>query len=76
MGIYRFSWRFYLSFIFFTAFVFLNMMVGTTLKVMTGQYNSKSEAIAFQERHPMSDRLESMQRQLDTVQSLLDKNKP
>jgi len=51
-------------------------MVGTILKVMSGQYNSKSEAIAHQERQQMSDQLENTQRQLDTVQSLLEKINP
>ena len=76
MEVYPLSWLFYLSFIFLTAFVFLNMMVGTILEVMTAEHNSESEAIAHKERHLMSDQLNKMQRQLDTVQSLLEgKNK-
>jgi voltage-gated sodium channel len=76
MDVYPLSWLFYLSFIFLTAFVFLNMMVGTILEVMTAEQNSESEAIAHQERHLMSDQLDKMQQQLDTVQSLLeDKHK-
>ncbi|WP_137169082.1 ion transporter [Marinomonas sp. FW-1] len=35
MDVYPFSWIFYLIFIFLTAFVFLNMMVGVVLDVMT-----------------------------------------
>lgn len=76
MDVYPLSWIFYLSFIFLTAFVFLNMMVGAILEVMTEEHNSESEAMAHQERHLMSDQLDKMQRQLDTVQALLeDKNK-
>ncbi|SHG69189.1 voltage-gated sodium channel [Marinomonas polaris DSM 16579] len=35
MEVYPFSWIFYIIFIFLTAFVFLNMMVGVVLDVMT-----------------------------------------
>lgn len=35
MEVYPFSWVFYIIFIFLTAFVFLNMMVGVMLDVMT-----------------------------------------
>ena len=35
MDVYPFSWIFYIIFIFLTAFVFLNMMVGVVLDVMT-----------------------------------------
>ncbi|BFM49442.1 ion transporter [Marinomonas sp. THO17] len=35
MTVYPFSWAFYIVFIFLTAFVFLNMMVGVVLDVMT-----------------------------------------
>ncbi|NRB79066.1 MAG: ion transporter [Saccharospirillaceae bacterium] len=54
---YSWSWLYYLSFIFLTAFIFLNMMVGTILDVM-GQEHEKERAIAngesFEEAQPAS----------------------
>ncbi len=38
MEVYPFSWAFYLSFIFLTAFVFLNMMIGVVLDVMQEEH--------------------------------------
>lgn len=73
MDVYPLSWIFYLSFIFLTAFVFLNMMVGAILEVMSAEHNSETEAIAHQERHQMADQLNHMQKQLDTMQALLEK---
>ena len=43
MAVHPFSWIYYLTFIFLTAFVFLNMMVGTVLEVM-GQEHDKYRA--------------------------------
>lgn len=67
------SWLYYLSFIFLTAFVFLNMMVGTILEVMTEEQNRETAENAHRERHEMAEQLGSMQRQLDHMQTLLEK---
>jgi voltage-gated sodium channel len=42
------SWLFYLSFIFFTAFAFLNMAIGIVVNVME-QENTKARAEAMEE---------------------------
>ncbi|KGJ93010.1 ion transporter [Colwellia psychrerythraea] len=43
MAVHPFSWIYYLTFIFLTAFIFLNMMVGTVLEVM-GQEHEQFRA--------------------------------
>jgi len=40
MEVFPFSWAFYLSFIFLTAFVFLNMMIGVVLDVMQEEHEN------------------------------------
>lgn len=40
MEVYPYSWIFYLSFIFFTAFAFLNMVIGIVVNVMEEEHNS------------------------------------
>ncbi|GGN38205.1 MULTISPECIES: ion transporter [Marinomonas] len=49
MEVYPFSWIFYIIFIFLTAFVFLNMMVGVVLDVMTRE--TAQEEHENQENH-------------------------
>jgi voltage-gated sodium channel len=48
MEVYPMSWLFYLSFIFFTAFAFLNMVIGIVVNVME-QENAKARAEADEE---------------------------
>jgi voltage-gated sodium channel len=40
MEVYRFSWLFYLTFIFFTAFTFLNMVIGIVVNVMEEEHKA------------------------------------
>lgn len=40
MTVHPFSWIYYLTFIFLTAFIFLNMMVGTVLEVMSQEHEN------------------------------------
>lgn len=43
MEVYPFSWIYYMSFIFFTAFAFLNMVIGIVVNVMEEEH-SKAKA--------------------------------
>jgi len=38
MAVYPLSWSFYLSFIFFTAFAFLNMVIGIVVNVLEDEH--------------------------------------
>jgi voltage-gated sodium channel len=49
MGIYAFSWIFYLTFIFFTAFAFLNMIVGIVFICL--KRNTRSKIGSMANRH-------------------------
>ena len=48
MEVYPLSWLFYLTFIFFTAFAFLNMVIGIVVGVME-QENANARAEALEE---------------------------
>jgi len=39
MSVYPFSWSYYLSFIFFTAFAFLNMIIGIVVNVLNDEHD-------------------------------------
>ncbi len=75
MEVHPLSWLFYLTFIFLTAFVFLNMMVGTILEVMTEEHNKASAEKAHQERHDMAEKLTSMQEKMEEMHRLLQEKR-
>tara|TARA_R100000005_G_C5003827_1_gene212549 strand:+ start:13240 stop:14115 length:876 start_codon:yes stop_codon:yes gene_type:complete len=64
MEAYPLSWFYYLTFIFLTAFIFLNMMVGAVLGVMTAEQNAREAQQAHDERDLIAQQLDDVQRQL------------
>ncbi|MEH6515129.1 MAG: ion transporter [Halioglobus sp.] len=71
MAVYPLSWTYYLTFIFLTAFVFLNMMIGSILEVMGEEKNALQAKKAHDERESMSQQLTAVQRQLDQITMLV-----
>jgi len=61
---YPLSWVFYITFIFLTAFVFLNMMIGAILEVMSEEQNAKQAQQAHDERDEIARQLQAVQVQL------------
>jgi voltage-gated sodium channel len=76
MAVHPLSWIYYLTFIFLTAFVFLNMMIGSILEVMGEEKNAMQTKKARDEREYMSQQLTAMQRQLDQITTLVKKQEP
>ncbi|MGB2741944.1 MAG: ion transporter [Cognaticolwellia sp.] len=75
MAVHPMSWIYYLTFIFLTAFIFLNMMVGTILEVM-GQEHEKFRADAHGESaeggEPASRaQIEKLELELSEIKALL-----
>jgi voltage-gated sodium channel len=70
MEVYPFSWIFYILFIFLTAFVFLNMMVGVVLEVMSQETSAKEHQEQEDHHQALVAQLSALQKQ---VQSLSDK---
>jgi len=52
MAVYPLSWMFYLSFIFFTAFSFLNMLIGIIVNVMDAENKNELAQIALDANEP------------------------
>ena len=78
MAVHPMSWIYYLTFIFLTAFIFLNMMVGTILEVM-GQEHEKFRAEAHGESgeggEPASRaQIEKLESELQEIKALLKAN--
>ena len=68
MEVYPLSWSFYLSFIFFTAFAFLNMVIGIVVNVLEDERElARLEQSGGQAEPTMAD----LQRQLDDIKALL-----
>lgn len=63
MEVYPMSWVFYLTFIFFTAFAFLNMVIGIVVNVMEEEHRSARE-----EKEPT---LTELQNELVEIKALL-----
>ncbi len=68
MAVYPLSWAFYLSFIFFTAFAFLNMVIGIVVNVM---YPENEKMRQSQEPPNQEPSLLEIQQQLQQVERLL-----
>jgi len=77
MEVYPWSWAYYLVFIFLTAFVFLNMMIGVVLDVMTKEHEKLSieqgegeaSEVHWIKEHTgeMEERLERMEKMLEQI---------
>lgn len=70
MGTYPFSWAFYLSFIFFTAFAFLNMVIGIVVSVL--EKENAAHNLAAHEAEQDSQ-LDQIQKELNEIKALLQK---
>jgi len=68
LAVHGWSWAYYLSFIFFTAFAFLNMVIGIVVNVM----NEEHERIRELEKTEENVTLESLNRQLNEMKQLLE----
>jgi voltage-gated sodium channel len=73
MEVYPYSWIFYLSFIFFTAFAFLNMVIGIVVNVME-QENAKARIEALEEEGEPS--LKDISQQITRLQDQLQNMSP
>jgi len=68
MTVYRFSWTFFLTFIFFTAFAFLNMVIGIVVSVLEDERSKEKKKL---ELDSDSIDLESLNQQLIEIKKLL-----
>ena len=71
MTVYPLSWSFYISFIFFTAFAFLNMVIGIVVNVLD------QEKAAYEKLHATSEnklsQLDRIENELAELKSLMKK---
>jgi voltage-gated sodium channel len=72
---YPLSWIFYITFIFMTAFVFLNMMIGAILEVMSEEQNAKQAQKAHDERDEIARQLQAVQTQLQELTKTIEETK-
>ncbi|QSP94928.1 ion transporter [Marinobacter salinisoli] len=70
---YPLSWLYYLTFIFLTAFVFLNMMIGAILEVMGEEQNALQAQKAHDERDEIVKQLHAVQSKLDELSRRLER---
>ncbi len=70
MAVYRFSWAYFITFIFFTAFAFLNMIIGIVVNVMEQEHRDHMQD-EFDNEH---QELEAIRAELAEIKSLIKKN--
>ena len=68
MEVYPYSWIYYLTFIFFTAFAFLNMVIGVVVNVL----NEEHEKIALKNKIPEPTNTE-LQQEIRELKQLISK---
>lgn len=72
MGQFPLSWIYYLSFIFFTAFAFLNMVIGIVVSVLEKE-NARLEADAIHDDfEEQNDQLDEMAKELKEIKAMLN----
>jgi len=67
MSVYGWSWAYYLTFIFFTAFAFLNMVIGIVVNVM----NEEHERVLKAEQREEELTLEHLRHEIREIKDLL-----
>lgn len=70
---YPLSWGYYISFIFFTAFAFLNMVIGIVVSVMDQEKTAYEKMLAAKE-HKISQ-LDRIEAELKTLRELMSEKK-
>lgn len=76
MAVHPLSWTYYLSFIFLSAFVFLNMMIGVIIEALSEEHaNSKAPAANEQQLTRIENRLAAMEEKLDALAAANDNGK-
>jgi voltage-gated sodium channel len=73
MAVYSLSWAFYLSFIFLSAFAFLNMIIGIVVNVLEEEHRRQARVDAEAAGEPD---LMSLQEELRSLRKLLDERLP
>lgn len=68
MEVYTFSWTFYLSFIFFTAFAFLNMVIGIVVNVLEDEHAKERAA---KDKADGKHTIEDLHQQLEELKTLI-----
>lgn len=74
METYPFSWSFYLSFIFFTAFAFLNMVIGIVVSVLEKENAAHERQLILDQSKEKKSQLDEIQAELSEIKALFRSN--
>ncbi|MEC8482601.1 MAG: ion transporter, partial [Pseudomonadota bacterium] len=73
MAVYPLSWMYYVVFIFLTAFVFLNMMVGVVLEVMSRETSAEEQQHQEDHHQALVEQISQLQQQVQALSDKLDR---
>jgi voltage-gated sodium channel len=71
MTLYPLSWTFYLSFIFFTAFAFLNMVIGIVVNVLEKENSAHERQLLIDNSEEELTQLDHIQKELAEIKAML-----
>jgi voltage-gated sodium channel len=74
MGQYPLSWTFYLSFIFFTAFAFLNMVIGIVVSVLEKENAAHDRQVLIDNSEEELSQLDQIQHELNEIKAMIKAN--
>ena len=75
MTLYPLSWTFYLSFIFFTAFAFLNMVIGIVVNVLEKENSAHERQLLIDNSEEELTQLDHIQKELAEIKAMLKAGK-
>ena len=70
-AVYSFSWAYYLTFIFFTAFAFLNMVIGIVVNVLEEERQKLAANDATEQHHQELEELQAIRKEMAELKSML-----
>lgn len=73
MTVYAWSWAYYITFIFFSAFVFLNMMIGIVLEVLDEEHKKLVSGEEQEKEQEAEARKQRMEAEIESIHQKLDK---
>ena len=74
MDVYPLSWLFYISFIFFTAFAFLNMIIGIVVNVMEEEHQAEAHAAGEPTLTELQDQIRELTSMVSDLKMVSESN--
>lgn len=72
MKIYSFSWIYFISFILFTTYMILNVVVGVVVNSMQEASSSSDKEDVEQENADLKSEIQALKKQIEKIESMIE----